>query len=70
MTIEKRLGKIIRDKRLEQGMSQEELAHNASLHRTYISQIERGLKSPSIKSLVKISKALCVPLNELIQDLT
>ena len=51
-------------------MSQEELAQEASLHRTYISQIERGLKSPSINSLVKLSKALSISLNELMQDLS
>jgi transcriptional regulator with XRE-family HTH domain len=37
---------------------QEELADRAGIHRTYVSQIERGLKSPTIVMLLKLSKAL------------
>ncbi|QLD47333.1 helix-turn-helix transcriptional regulator [Bradyrhizobium diazoefficiens] len=39
-------------------LSQEELAGRAGIHRTYVSQIERGLKSPTIVMLLKLSKAL------------
>jgi transcriptional regulator with XRE-family HTH domain len=51
-------GKIICDLRKSAGISQEELADRASIHRTYVSQIERGLKSPTIAILLKLSKAL------------
>jgi transcriptional regulator with XRE-family HTH domain len=39
-------------------LSQEELAEKAGVHRTYISQIERAKKSPTINVLIRISKAL------------
>jgi len=52
------LGKIISDLRKSAGISQEELADRASIHRTYVSQLERGLKSPTIAILVKLAKAL------------
>jgi transcriptional regulator with XRE-family HTH domain len=52
--------------RLAQGLSQEELAFEAELDRTYISQIERGVCNPSILVLVKISKILNVELPDLL----
>ena len=52
----------LREARTEKGLSQEELADMAGLHRTYISQIERGVKSPSLRSLEQITDALETPL--------
>jgi transcriptional regulator with XRE-family HTH domain len=52
------LGKIIFSLRQSARISQEELAERAGIHRTYVSQIERGLKSPTIVMLLKLSKAL------------
>ena len=40
------------------GVSQEELAFRAEVHRTYISQIERGIKSPTLAVILKLSRAL------------
>ena len=51
-------GKIIARLRQSAGISQEELADRAGIHRTYVSQIERGLKSPTIVMLLRLSKAL------------
>lgn len=42
------------------GISQEELAFRAEVHRTYISQLERGLKSPTLNVILKLSRALKV----------
>ena len=53
--------------RLSKGWSQEYLAEKSSLHRTYISQLERGLKSPSIRVLFQITSALEVPTSKLIK---
>lgn len=39
-------------------LSQEELAYRAGIHRTYVSQVERGLKSPTITVVLQLSKAL------------
>ncbi len=43
-----RFGRVIRKHRTEADWSQEELAHQAGLHRTYISLLERGLRNPSL----------------------
>lgn len=51
-------GRIIAKLRQSSGYSQEELAERAGIHRTYVSQIERGLKSPTVVMLLKLSKAL------------
>ncbi|MDP3174802.1 MAG: helix-turn-helix transcriptional regulator [Phenylobacterium sp.] len=44
--------------RQEKGWSQEELAHQAELHRTYISGVERGVRNPTVTVLEKIAIAL------------
>ncbi|MHB8348649.1 MAG: helix-turn-helix domain-containing protein [Acidiferrobacterales bacterium] len=59
----------MRETRTEKGLSQEALADRAGLHRTYISQIERGLKSPSLKSLEQIANALGLPLSSFLKRL-
>ena len=59
-TTKKSFAEVLREMRQEKGLSQEELADRAGLHRTYISQVERGLKSPSLRSLEQIARALGV----------
>jgi len=63
------LGKIIVFHRNNKGLSQEMLAHTAKIHRTYVSQIERGLKHPTINVLFQISFALGIPLSQIIKEL-
>lgn len=63
----KALGEAIRTRRGEiDGLSQEGLADLAGMHRTYVSEIERGLRNPSFRNLFKLAKALEVPLSELV----
>lgn len=57
-SIEQLLGDVIRAQREELGLSQEELAFGCGLHRTYISQLERGIKSPTVRVLFALAKAL------------
>ena len=64
-----KLGKVISGLRQSAGLSQEELAERASIHRTYVSQIERGLKSPTIAILLKLSKALKTTASKILQRL-
>lgn len=52
------LGKRIRAKRRELGMSQEGLAHEAGLDRSYVGRIERGEHNLTFVSLVKIARAM------------
>ena len=58
---------VLRKVRTDKGLSQEELADLAGLHRTYISQIERGLKSPSLRSLEQIAEGLGMSVSELLR---
>ena len=47
--------------RREAQLSQEDLAFDCKLHRTYISGVERGVRNPTVVVLAKIAKALKVP---------
>jgi transcriptional regulator with XRE-family HTH domain len=63
----KALGEAIRTRRGEiDGLSQEGLADLAGMHRTYVSEIERGLRNPSFRNLYKLAVALEIPLSELV----
>jgi transcriptional regulator with XRE-family HTH domain len=66
---EQAFGRRLQDRRLKRGLSQEELAHQSGLHRTYISQIERGLKSPSLATIHAIASALGADAGTLISAL-
>ncbi len=64
--INKEIGIKIRRCRAKKGMSQEDLALEAGLHRAYIGQIERGEKNIGVQNLEKIAKALGISLSKLI----
>lgn len=66
--INKALGKVLARYRAIAKISQEELADRAEIHRTYVSQIERGLKSPTLSVLLKISKSLNTTVSSLIAE--
>ena len=59
-----RFGLAVRNRRLELGISQEELAGRANLHRTYIGDIERGLRNVSLVNIEKIIQALGLSIVE------
>ena len=63
--INEEVGFNIRRIREERGLSQEELAALAGLHRAYVGQIERGEKNIGLKNLQKIAKALEVNIDDL-----
>ncbi|WP_339015818.1 helix-turn-helix domain-containing protein [Fusobacterium animalis] len=65
MKICKILGKNVYRYRLEKKYSQERLAELSNLHRTYISAIELGKKSPSLKTIEVLAKILEVEVFEL-----
>lgn len=62
------VGERIRFLRKERGLSQEELAYRASLHNTYIGQLERGEKNATIESVAKVCAALEITLEKLFDD--
>lgn len=67
MNIQQRLGKNVRTRREAMGLSQEAFADLAELHRTYISDIERGQRNPTIQVVEKIAVALNVSAGALLE---
>ncbi|MFK7797045.1 MAG: helix-turn-helix domain-containing protein [Aureispira sp.] len=63
MNIDIAIANVLRSIREKNKLSQEQLAFKAQLHRTYISQIERGLKSVTVKTLFKLTEALDVEID-------
>ena len=61
------LGNAIKRKRSALGISQEELAARAGLHRTYISDVERGTRNPSIAIVERLAEALQLSLSALFE---
>ena len=59
-------GKHLRQLREKKGLTQEELGDKANMHFTYIGQIERGLRNPSLINIHKLAKALNVSAGELL----
>lgn len=61
-----KFGEKVREIRKEKGLSQEELAHKADLHRTYIGMIERAEKNITLINIGKIANALNIDNKELL----
>jgi len=67
-TTERVFGKEISRLRRRLGISQEELGFRTDLHRTYISQIERGIKSPTLGVILKLARKLGISAAKLISN--
>lgn len=65
--INKNIGLAIRELRNSSNLSQEKLAELSGLHRTYVSDIERGSRNITLNSLSKIADALQISLSELVK---
>lgn len=57
-SFDKALGQIIAAERKRLGLTQEGLADACGIHTTYVSQLERGLKSPTVRVLRLVARAL------------
>ena len=66
MDIRRQLARNLKRLRTEKGWSQEELADQAGLHRTYVSGVERGVRNPTIVIVAALAKALGVAPAELL----
>ncbi len=66
MDVRRRVGLNVKRLREAQGISQEDLADRAGVHRTYVSGVERGVRNPTITVLEKIARALGEPLTDLV----
>jgi transcriptional regulator with XRE-family HTH domain len=62
------LGNNIRAERFKMGYTQEELAEKSGFHRTFIGDVERGVKNITINNCAIIAAVLCLPLSELIRN--
>jgi len=67
--IETKFGQLLKQLRAESGLTQEDLAIQSDLDRTYISLLERGLRQPTISTLFKIAEVLEVTPSSIIKKL-
>ena len=67
--VKKGFGLTIKRWRRESGISQEELAWRAGLHRSYVADIERGARNASLQTIEKLAKALKISLSTLFEPL-
>jgi transcriptional regulator with XRE-family HTH domain len=64
----KTLARRVRDLRTANGWSQEQLATEAGMHRTYLWGIEQGRRNPSLRHLARLAVAFGVPIQSLFRD--
>ena len=64
--VRKQFGSHLRKLRQDKKLTQEQLADKAGMHFTYVGQIERGLRNPSLINLHKLAKALGIGGGELL----
>jgi transcriptional regulator with XRE-family HTH domain len=67
--VRRRFGDRVRALREADGRSQETLAHDAGMHRTYLGGIERGIRNPSLVNIEKLGRQLGLSLGELFDGL-
>lgn len=67
MDVRRRLARNLRRLRKDKGLSQEQFAFDAHIHRTYVSDIERGARNPTITVVEKLAGALDVTVSELLE---
>lgn len=66
--LQRAFGVALRARREKLGLSQEDLAFEAEVHRTYISELERGLKNPSLLTIARLATALGTQASALVRD--
>jgi transcriptional regulator with XRE-family HTH domain len=59
-------GQVLREQRISRDLSQEELALAADVDRTFVSQMERGIRQPTITTLMKLAGALGIQPSTLV----
>jgi transcriptional regulator with XRE-family HTH domain len=67
ISIEQALGNEVRKARGSLRKSQESLAFDAEIHRTYLGMIERGQKSPTLTVILRLARALNIKASELVR---
>ncbi|MGX0878892.1 transcriptional regulator with XRE-family HTH domain [Roseovarius sp. MBR-154] len=67
MDIKAVVGRNVKQHREAKGLSQEQLAFEADLHRTYVSGVERGIRNPTVLIVAKLANALGVEPSKLLE---
>lgn len=70
MDVRKKLGSNVQRLRREKGLSQEDLADLAGLHRTYVSGVERGVRNPTLTVIDRLARALGVEMAVVVESET
>jgi transcriptional regulator with XRE-family HTH domain len=65
--IREKFGFGVKDRREELGLTQEDLAEKARIHRTYLSDVERGTRNLSLINIERLAAALSLSISELFQ---
>lgn len=68
MDVRQRVGRNLKKYRKDAGFSQEGLALECGLHRTYVSGVERGIRNPTVAVLEQIAKPLGIPTWRLLEE--
>jgi transcriptional regulator with XRE-family HTH domain len=66
LAILKKFGEVIRRRRVELNLTQEQFSMRAGLHRTYVSNVERGERNLTLLTAIRISQGLELTLLELL----
>ncbi len=68
MDIRAVVGRNVKHYREAKGLSQEQLAFEADLHRTYVSGVERGIRNPTVRIVSRLADALGVAAAKLLEE--
>lgn len=68
MELVRLLGENVRRERLRQGLTQDALAAEAGMRRSYLSDLERGVRNPTVHALGRLAMALRIDASELLKD--
>lgn len=68
MNVVQLLGRNVRHYRKLKGLTQEQLAHEAGMERSYVSDLERGGRNPSVRALARLADALKIEPPQLLES--
>lgn len=68
ISLAQEFGRVLRQRRIEAGVSQEELAHKANIDRTFVSMLERGLRTPGLGVVLSLAQGLGITGTDLVRE--
>ncbi|MBX3119696.1 MAG: helix-turn-helix transcriptional regulator [Fimbriimonadaceae bacterium] len=69
LSLPEEFGRLVREWRTERGFSQEGFAYRCGVHRTYMTHIERGTRTPTINVVAKLARGLGVEISAIFTEL-